>query len=269
MSRPPKATITPDTGTPAIRAERPEFVHSLKRGLSVIKSFDQTHSRMTLSEVAERTSLTRAGARRFLLTLHELGYVDYDQKYFWLRPAVLELGFAYLSSLGLGRIARPVLGRLTEELGEASSVSVLDGKDVVYVARVETRRPFFSVEVGGRVPAHCAATGQVLLAALAEDALAAWLVKSDLVARSPRSITDKQKLHARLSQIKSQGYAIVNGEVEVGVRSLAVPILDASRRTIAALNVGTLSARVTAKDMKEKYLEPIRRAAQEIQDGVV
>lgn len=247
-------------------AERmPEFVAALDRGLTVLTCFGTSRRSMTLSQVAAATNLTRGTARRFLLTLQALGYVDGDGKWFRLTPKVLQLATAYLSSNGLAEVAKPLIRRVTEQVGESSSLAVLDGADIVYIARVETRRIFSSgLEPGARLPAHCSSLGRVLLAALEPAALDAWLAANRLDALSPRTVTDPERLRAKLQEVRQQGYAMIDGEIEVGIRSIAVPVTDPRGRIIAALNIGTLAARVSLDQMRREFLPVLRAAAREI-----
>src|SRR3954470_7163384 len=203
----------------------PDFVQSLERGLAVIRAFDAEHPELTLSEVARATGLTRAAARRFLLTLVDLGYVHTDGRRFALSPRVLDLGYAYLSGLGLPDIAEPHLERLAAEVRESSSVSVLDGDDIVYVARVPTSRIMrVAINVGTRFPAHATSMGRVQLAGLPEAGLDAYLARAELRPLTSRTLTDPDALRAELARIRAQGWALVDQELEEGLRSVAAPI---------------------------------------------
>src|SRR4051812_36275522 len=204
-------------------SERGEhFVQSLERGLAVIRAFGPDDPELTLSDVARRTGLTRAAARRFLLTLTDLGYVRSDGKRFALTPRILELGFAFLSSLTLPEVAEPHLERLAAELRESSSVSVLDGDEIVYVGRVPTSRIMrVSINVGTRFPAYATSMGRVLLAALPPAELDAYLTRAELRALTPRAIDNADDLRAELRRIREQGWALVDQELEEGLRSIA------------------------------------------------
>lgn len=243
-----------------------EFVTALERGLVVLLALCQGPERMTLTQVAEAVGLTRGTARRFLLTLQTLHYVDGDGKYFWPTPKVLQFSNAYLASNSLAEAARPVIRRLTETLGESSSMATLDGSDVVYIARVETHRIFSSgLDVGSRLPAFCSSLGRVLLSGMSDAELDAFLASAPMAAMTPRTITDPKRLAARIREIRKAGYAVIDGEVELGVRSIAVPVLDRSGRIIAALNVGTSAARASLDTMKKTFLPALRGAAAEIE----
>ncbi len=243
-----------------------EFVTAVERGFSVLVALGQRKERMTLSEVAELVGLTRGTTRRFLLTLQTLNYVDSDGKLFWLTPKVLQFSNAYLASNPLAEAARPVIRKVTEALGESSSVATLDGFDVVYVARVETHRIFSSgLDVGSRLPAFCSSLGRVLLSGMAPAELDAYLGRGPLEARTPRTVVDVKQLKERIREAKKIGYALIDGEIELGVRSIAVPICDNTGNIIAALNVGTSAARASLEKMKKQFLPTLRSAASEIE----
>jgi len=243
-----------------------DFVQSLERGLAVIKAFGPEEPELTLSEVAQRTELTRAAARRFLLTLQALGYVRTDGKRFALTPRILELGYAYLSSLSLPEIAEPHLERLAAEIHESSSVSVLDGDEIVYVGRVPTSRIMrVSINVGTRFPAYATSMGRVLLAALPEPELARYLERAEIRPLTGRAIDNAQDLATELDRVRAQGWALVDQELEEGLRSIAAPIHDAGGRTIAAVNVSAHASRVSAEDIRQTLLPPLLAAAQRIE----
>lgn len=208
-----------------------EFVRSLARGLAVIKAFDAGAPELTLSEVARATGLTRAAARRFLLTLVELGYVRTDGRLFALSPRVLELGYAYLSGLTLPEVALPHLERLVAEVHESASVSVLDPPDIVYVARVPaTRIMRVAISIGTRFPAHSASMGRVLLAWLPAAGLEAYYARATLERHTSRTVTTRARLDAELTRVRAQGWALVDQELEEGLRSIAAPIRTAPAR---------------------------------------
>lgn len=226
-------SLTPGTPGPG-----DQFVQSLARGLEVIVAFDADHPEMTLAQVAQRTGYSRATARRFLHTLVELGYMRTDGKSFALTPQVLGLGTAYLSGLGLPQIAQPHLEALSAQVGESTSVAVLDGTDIVYVARVATRRIMsVGIAVGTRFPAYATSMGRVLLAALDDAALDAVLDRTDLRPLTPRTIHEPAELRRELERVRAQGWALVDQELERGLTSMAAPILDGRGTAVAALNV--------------------------------
>ncbi|MFZ2527467.1 MAG: IclR family transcriptional regulator C-terminal domain-containing protein [Rhodococcus sp. (in: high G+C Gram-positive bacteria)] len=231
----------------------PDFVQSLARGLAVVKAFDAAQPRQTLSDVAKTTGLTRATARRFLLTLTELGYVRTDGSRFWLTPRVLELGYSYLSSLTLPDVARPHLEALAAAVHESTSVSVLDGDDIVYVARVPvTRIMTVSITLGTRFPAHATSMGRVLLAGLPPADLDAYLARADLTALTDRTVATAADLRAELETIRRDGYSIVDQELEEGLRSLAAPIRDAAGAVVGAVNISTHAARYTLDTVRDE-----------------
>ena len=204
-------------------AEPPDFVQSFARGLAVIEAFDREHAAMTLSEVARRAGLTRAAARRLLLTLCELGYAETDGRLFSLRPRVLKLGFAYLHAQGIWDLAQPFLVELVERIHESCSIAVLDGRDIVYVARVPTRTRIMSINlgIGSRLPAHATSLGRVLLAALPEAGLDALLAEAaPLPAYTERTVTDPAELARRIAQVRRDGWCILDQELELGLRSI-------------------------------------------------
>ena len=221
---------------------------------------------MALSEVARATGLTRAAARRFLLTLVKLGYVHFDGGRFSLRPRVLELGFAYLSSLTLPEVAQPHLARLVERVHESSSVSVLDDTDIVYVVRVPTRRIMsITLAVGTRLPAYATSMGRVLLAGLPDDELEERLARIDIKPLTKRTVENTAALRQVVATVRRQGYALTDQELEDGLRSVAVPIHDASGVAIAALNVSVHASRATIQALRNEFLPPAQEAAAAIE----
>ena len=255
-------------------ADRPEldggraahYVQSLERGLAVIRAFGADTPSLTLSEVARATGLTRAATRRFLLTLGDLGYVRSDGRYFELTPRVLELGYAFLSSLSLPEVAEPHLERLVAEVHESSSVSVLDGDDIVYVARVPTSRIMrVSINVGTRFPAYATSMGRVLLAGMEPDDLDAFLARAELVRLSARTITAEPKLRAELARVRRQGWAMVDQELEEGLRSVAAPIRDRAGQVVAAVNLSAHASRTTLDAVKRTLLPPLLATAERIE----
>lgn len=247
-------------------ARRPDHVQSLARGLAVIRAFDAGHPELTLSEVARVANLTRAATRRFLLTLVDLGYMRSDGRRFALTPRVLELGYAYLSSLTLTDVAQPHLERLVGDVRESSSVSVLDGDDVVYVARVAVARIMaVAINVGTRFPAHVTSMGRVLLAGLARDDLHDRLAGVQLTALTRRTVTRADELRAELDRVSVQGYAIVDGELEEGLRSVAVPLRDHEGGICAAMNLSTHSSRTSLTVLRQRLLPALLETAARIE----
>jgi len=243
-----------------------DFVQSLERGLAVIRAFDGEHAALTLSEVSRRTGLTRAAARRFLLTLVELGYVHHDGREFMLRPSVLDLGFAYLSSMGLPEVAMPHMETLVAAVQESSSMSVLDGDDVVYIARVPTRRRIMTVAiaVGTRFPAYATSMGRVLLAGLAPSELDAALANISFTRFTDTTVDIEADLRRVLDTTREQGYAIVDQELEHGLRSAAAPVRDDAGHVIAAINVSVHASRATIDEIESRLVPPLLEAVERI-----
>jgi IclR family pca regulon transcriptional regulator len=243
-----------------------EFVQSLDRGLAVIRAFGPEHDRLTLSEVARETGLTRAAARRFLLTLVALGYVRTNGKEFSLGPRVLELGYSYLSGMRLPDVAVPHVEALVAQVQESSSISVLDGQDVVDIVRVPAKRIMtVSVPVGTRFPAHASSKGRVLLAHLSPAELDAFLADAHLERLTDRTVTDADQLRGLLDDIRAKGYALVDQEVEEGVRSVAVPLRDAGGTVIAAMNVSSYATRVSVGVARQQVLPLLLATAAQIE----
>jgi IclR family transcriptional regulator, pca regulon regulatory protein len=241
-------------------------VQSLERGLDVIRAFGPERRHMTLSEVARATNLTRAAARRFLLTLVELGYVRSDGRTFSLRPRVLELGYAYLSGLSLNEVAEPHLEELAARTRESSSVAVLDRNDIVYVVRVPTKRIMaVAISVGTRFPAYATSMGRVLLAALPDDELVAFLAQVRLEPLAKHTVSDPERLGEILRTVREQGYATTDQELEDGLRSAAVPIRDAGGTVIAAVNISTHASRVTMDELRRDLLPQVLATARSIE----
>lgn len=246
-----------------------DFIQSLERGLSVIRAFDADHPKLSLSEVAASTGLSRAAARRFLHTLVNLGYMRTEGSQFALRPKILELGYAYLSSLTLPEVAMPHLEQLVEQVRESSSVSELDGDDVVYIARVPTRRIMtVAISVGTRFPAYATSMGRVMLADRPDDWLDEYLESAPLRALTSHTIAEPSSLRAELRKIREQGWALVDQELEEGLRSVAAPIRDSEGRVVAAVNVSTHAGRRSVGDVISELLEPLLGTARLIESDL-
>ena len=245
------------------------YVQSLERGLAVIRAFDAEHRSMTLSDVARRAGLDRAAARRFLLTLLQLGYVHQHGDRFSLRPRVLELGYAYLSTLSLPEVAQPHMERLVAQLNESSSIAVLDDLDIVYAVRVPTRRIMsVSIAVGTRFPAWVTSMGRVLLAGLPEHELEDRLRRVELRPFTGRSITSLARLRSELDTVRERGWAMVDQELEEGLRSIAAPIHDRTDAVEAALNMSTHASRTTLDDLRRRFLPLVRETAAAIESDL-
>ncbi len=242
-----------------------QHVQSLVRGLAVIRSFDAQHPSLTLSEVAAHAGISRAAARRFLLTLVDVGYVRTVGKSFELTPRVLELGVSYLSALGLPDIAQPHLEALSAQVGESVSVAVLDGTDIVYVARAAGRR-IMSVDIttGTRFPAYATALGRILIAALPEDEWEKHLPKPPLTRFTPQTLTTTPQLHAELRAAREQGWARADGELEEGLHSLAMA-LTGPQGPLGAINIATGPVRAHPHLTADQLLESLRAAASAIE----
>lgn len=242
-----------------------EHIQSLERGLAVIQVFSRERPRLTLSEVARETGLTRATARRVLLTLERLGYARVDGREFELTPKVLDIGYAYLSSLDLAEIAQSEMELLVEHTHESCSAAVLDGSEIVYVARVPTKRIMaISLGLGSRLPAFCTSMGRVLLADLPDEEVRALLKDSELPRLTPRTITDIDELCAELSLVRSRGWALVDQELELGLRSVAAPLRNARGNAMAALNVSSHTLRVDLKTLRTDFLPALLDTAERI-----
>ena len=267
-NRPVKDSDTPlPAQAAADAAPRPgdHYVQSFARGLEVIRSFSDQAPQQTLSDVAARTGLTRAGARRILLTLQTLGYVQSDGRWFRLTPRILDLGFAYLSSLPIWNLAEPVMEQLSAQVHESVSAAVLEGTDVVYVLRVSTRSLLrMSLGAGSRLPAYCASLGRVLLAGLGDEQAHAVLSQSALEPRTRHTLTDVDALMAQVRLTREQGWALVDQEMEEGVISIAAPIIGRNGQVLAAINVSGQANRTSAADMQATMLGPLRDATEQI-----
>ena len=255
------ARNAPDTQKAGAR----EFVASLEKGLTIIEAFGPDQARLTLTDVAKRTGITRAAARRYLHTLAKLGYADFDGRYFSLSPRILRLGYAYLSSSSLSERLQPALERVSILTGESSSAAMLDGDDIVYVARSATQRIMsVSLGVGIRLPAYCTSLGRALLAHRPPEELEAYLQRVKLEARTPKTITRKADLRMALEEVRRRGCAVIDEELELGLRSIAVPLVHPSGSVRIALNVSTQAARVAAADMEARFLPALREVSESL-----
>ncbi|MGI4777347.1 MAG: IclR family transcriptional regulator domain-containing protein [Janthinobacterium lividum] len=255
--------ITPVETTPPRPGD--SYVQSFARGLQVIRSFSARAQRQTLSEVAAASGLTRAGARRILLTLQTLGYVETDGKLFALTPRILELGFAYLSSMPIWNRAEPVMDALVAQVQESCSAAVLDDTDIVYVMRVATQKIMsISLGVGSRLPASCTSMGRLLLADLGEAEARSRIRASSREALTRHTVTDAEAVLARVLQAGRQGWCLVDQELEEGLVSIAAPIVNRVGRTVAALNISGQANRTSAEVMRETMLPRLLAAARRI-----
>jgi IclR family pca regulon transcriptional regulator len=242
-------------GSEAMSLLERDIMGGLAKGLSVIETFTAEHPRQSISEVSVASGLDRATARRCLLTLAHLGYADYDGKFFTLTPRVLRLGTACLATMPLPQLMQPLLDRLSEQIGESSSVSILDETDIVYVARAAQRKVMsIGLMPGSRLPAYCTSMGRVLLAALPEAAAREILSQAPLSARTAHTLTDPEALVAEFARVRLQGHAIVDQEVELGLRSIGIPLYNSRGQTVAAMNVGVAASRTETDEMARLYL---------------
>ena len=261
----------PEALTPAQAIESmsgdPNFMTSLARGLAVIQGFSQQKRSLTIAQLSHRTGIPRAAVRRCLYTLSRLGLAgSEDGKTFSLRPKILGLGHAYLSSSTLATSAQPLLDHVSTVLDESSSIALLDGDDILYVARSSTTRRIMSVDLslGTHLPAYCTSMGRVMLAHLPSDALDAYLGRVKLVAYTPRTVTAVDRLRKVLASVAADGHAIVDQELELGLRSVAVPVRDLRGKVVAAMNISTQATRVPLTDLTRRFLPVLEAAAREL-----
>jgi IclR family pca regulon transcriptional regulator len=232
-----------------------DFVQSLERGLAVIQAFSATSPRLTLSDVARSTGLTRAASRRFLLTLQHLGFVDSNDREFFLTPRILQLGYTYLSSTPFWDLSQTHIEELVDKLHESSSMSVLDRDEVVYVARVPTKRIMtISLAVGSRLPAYPTSMGRVLLAGLSDDEIDAYLARVKFEQLTTRTVTSPAALREILLEVREQGWAMVDQELEDGVRSVAAPLIAANGKVLGAVNVSAHATRTNLDALRRQFL---------------
>ena len=253
------------TKPPRQTSDDKEFMATLAKGLAVLGCFGKQHPTMTLSQAAAAANLSRATARRILRTLAELGYVEQQGRDFALSPNILKLGFAYLATQSWIDHAQPLLKELSERLHESASAAILEGSEIVYVVRVQTRRIMSaSITVGSRLPAFHTALGRVLLGYLDEAEIWRRLKSLRIEAYTPSTITDLQALFDRVRADREKGFAIVDEELERGLRALAVPVLDRSGQAIGAINLSTHSARTTRNEMRDHFLPALKAVAEQV-----
>ena len=259
---PPQSEVEPQS-TPA---GDPNYMTSLERGLAVLQAFSQERRVLTTSQISQRTGIPRAAVRRCLYTLTKLGFVtEEDNRLFSLRPRVLKLGHAYLATTPLAHAAQPVLRHISTTLNESSSVAILDGDEILYIARASTSRIMsIDLHIGSRLPAYCTSMGRVLLAHFSDEALDAYLDRTKLIQYTPRTIVSREGLRSTLESVRANGYALVDQELEIGLRSIAVPIIGTGRQVSAALNVGVQAARISIAEMESRILPVLREGAQEL-----
>ena len=240
-------------------------ISSLAKGLRVFECFGAETPKLSISDVSKQTGLDRATARRCLLTLHQEGYADYDGKFFTLTPRALRLGLGAIASLPLPQLVQPWLDQLSEQVGQSTSVSILDGSEIVYLACAAQRRVMsINLMPGSRLPAHCTSMGRVLLASLPSEQAQALVESADLTPRTRFNLTTPTEIMARVKAARGGGYAVIDQEVEIGLRSIAVPLFSAQGPAVAAINIGVSAAQVEAQDLVPRFLEP----SQKVQEGM-
>ncbi len=248
----------------------PDFVESLARGLAAIEAFGDGRGALTLSEVARRANISRAAARRLLHTLVTLGYAAFDGKAFSLRPRVLRLGYAYLSAMRVWDVAEPHLDELVRRTGESCSAAVLDGADIVHVIRKPSARRLMSIaiRVGDRLPAHASAMGRVMLAALPKDELARYFAAARIEALTAKTITAPRALEAELRRVREQGWSEVDGELDLGLRAIAVPVSDRDARVVGAIAVSSLAGEGLRRPARSPLLAALQDCAAQIRESL-
>jgi IclR family pca regulon transcriptional regulator len=243
----------------------PSFMTSLARGLAVLQAFSDSRKPQTIANISQKTGIPRAAVRRCLHTLRELGYVDAELNNFSLRPKVLTLGYSYLSSTPLTVSAQPYLNSISRALNESSSLAVLDEGEVLYVARAATSRVMsVALNTGSRLPAYCTSLGRVMLAYLPPKELDQYLATTRLRPMTENTVVNQKRLRDILAGVRQAGYAINDEELELGLRSIAVPVRGASGTVLAALNVGAQASRVSVRQLETEFLPVLLRGAQEL-----
>jgi IclR family transcriptional regulator, pca regulon regulatory protein len=272
QTRPPsaKAAVVSDASDFSAQAGNPDFMLSLARGLRVIESFEGHPEGRSIAEIGHSTGLSRAAIRRILLTLELLGYVERSRQVYTLRTQVLRLGFSFLSSSSVIEAAYPVLEHVTEQLHESSSMSMLEGDEIVYVARSAASRILAAgLSVGSRLPAYCTSMGRVLLAALPDDKLDVYLRRLTPRAYTPKTIIRIPQLRKAILQVRKDNYAIVDEELEAGLRAIAVPVSTRSNQVVAAINVGTHTSRVDRAALIRRCLPALQEGARTLRKVLI
>ncbi len=263
---PPTPRVTPASTLDQYQGD-PNFMTSLARGLIVIQAFTQQNPQMTISQLSVKTGLSRAAVRRCLYTLSKLGFAGAeDGQRYALRPRMLSLSHTYTTSSTLSTAAQPILERMSQTFRESFSVATLDGAEIVYIARttVPSRVMAVDLHIGSRLPAYCTSMGRVLLAYLPPEQLESYLARAELTPYTTRTITSAEKLRLALRTVRRLGYALVDQELEVGLRSLAVPVYAPSGRVVATVNLSGNAPRMPVFDMQSRFLTPLRNAAAEL-----
>lgn len=271
MPKDPTPTSRREPPSPAQAIEAmsgdPNFMTSLARGLAVIRGFSNQKKRMTIADLSRRTGIPRAAVRRCLYTLARLGYVNSDDSGgFSLSPTILTLGHTYFSSSSLTTATQPILDRLSGQVQESCSLAVLEGDEILYVARSSAAPRVMSIDlgIGSRLPAYCTSMGRVLLAGLPAEELDAYLSRVSLVKHTEYTVTSPRELRRILDEVRATGYAIVDQELEINLRSVAAPVKDTTGRVVAAMNVGTPIQRVSPDDLETTILPALLAATREL-----
>jgi IclR family pca regulon transcriptional regulator len=247
-----------------------DFVKSVERGLAILQTFDVDNPVMSLSKAAARTGMTRAAARRFLLTLVQLQFVGTDGKLFWLRPTVLDIGYRYLAGQPWWHIAQPIVEEIARSTNESCSVCVLDGRDSVYVCRAAVSRIVSAnLTIGSRLPAYCTALGRALLSALSDVEIRARLNESRIEKHTPLTVTSKSKLLEVIGKVRTSGFCLLDQELDMGLRALAVPLEISSETVYAAVGISVQANRVSADELLKRFLPVLLDGARQISAGVL
>jgi IclR family pca regulon transcriptional regulator len=242
-----------------------DYLSTLARGLTVIRSFKSGNMSMTLTETAEKNNISRASARRFLLTLQELGYVKSENKKFSLTAKVLDLGYSYLSTLDVEGVVSSHLEQITQQLNQSSSASVLDGYEIVYIARIPVRSAFsFNLQIGARLPAYATAMGRVLLSAYDDDIILKILSESNIENLTPYTLIKEKDILKEIKNIRKQGYSINDQELGLGLRSVAVPVYNQKGKIKLTLNVSTHVSKITCEQLVQEFVPVLQIASQKI-----
>jgi IclR family pca regulon transcriptional regulator len=269
-SRPADGRVMESRPTPSTQIEAmsgdPNFMTSLARGLAVIQAFSQRKRQLTVSQISNKTGFSRAAVRRCLYTLSKLGFAGSDDsRHFYLRARVLGLGHSYISSMPLAAATQPILEHVSHVLHESCSIATLDGSDIIYIARANvTRIMAIDLGVGSRLPAFCTSMGRVLLADLPPDKLEEYLSRAEFKRFTDRTVTSSEKLRQILKVVQRNGYSIVDQELELGLRSMAVPLRNPDGKVVAALNVGTHAQRVSIQELQSRFFMQLQSAAVEL-----
>ena len=243
----------------------PDFMTSLARGLAVVRAFTRARRKLTVAELARKTGIPRASVRRCLHTLGRLGYVGNDGHGFTLEPKILTLGFSYLSSAPLAETAQPLLERVSAAVQESCSLAVLDGDEIVYIARSATRRIMsVSLNIGSRLPAYCTSMGRIALAQMPPERLEGYLTRVKLRPLTARTVVSQTQLSRAIAEARKAGFAAVDQELEIGLRSIAVPVTDNEGALVASMNVSAQATRVSMRDMERLFLPELRAAAHDL-----